>query len=86
VSEREKELAAALAVALQTGKRLLVEIDSIKKSLQALQDSVASGKPPLPYEDALRQGSADHAASGHTPDEALALIDQVLDRVQILAK
>ena len=80
----QNELAKPVEVALELVRLLHSEVRALKVQVFALRDSVESGKPPLPFEDAQRQVLADRRESGHNFDDILPLIEENLERVRKL--
>jgi hypothetical protein len=86
MSDKSKELAQSVAAALELIRLQHYEINYLKTALFALQESVASGKPPLPFEDAQRQVLGKMKESGHNFDDILPLLNEHLDRMRLLSK
>ncbi len=86
MQDTEKQLARALEIALELIKLQHNEIEGLKVVLFALRDSVASGKPPLPFEDAQGQVFQVMRESGYSADELLPLMNQQLQIVRDLLK
>ena len=86
VDLHQQQLAKSLEVALEAIRLQEYEIQGLKTMLFALRDSVASGKPPLPFEDANRQVHQEMRESGHNAYDILALLNQHLEAVRDLLK
>jgi hypothetical protein len=82
----DKEIAKAIAVALELIRIQHSEISYIKTTLSAIQESVRSSKPPLSIEAGIHQVLQEIKENGRVPDATLSLLNECLAKMLLLSK
>jgi hypothetical protein len=80
----QQQLAKSLELALELIRHQNHNINALQASLFALRESVASGRPPLPFDAALRQVNQEQRESRYSPDDILPLLNEHLEKVRSL--
>ena len=79
---REAQIAKSLEVALELIRLQGREIEGLRNALMALRESVASGKPALEFDSALRQVLQDQRGNAYIGDDTASLAKEHLEKLR----